>query len=145
MQHAIWKRTTPAVDETEDRAVHARACHYIGHNGRYYAEQPLFHIDYTKYDDLDLIRCLDRSAHNNAFDCMSSNSIDDAALTKCRIADIYAFPPMRSLHDANDCDGTVGTHIANVVSKKFYTGGKGRQHGIRELSNASHHIVDIGI
>ena len=37
---------------------------------------------------------------------MSSNSIDDAALTKCRIADIYAFPPMRSLHDANDCDGT---------------------------------------
>ena len=55
MQLAIWKRMTPAVDETEDTEVLARACHYIGHNGRYYAEQQLFHIDYTKHDDLDLI------------------------------------------------------------------------------------------
>jgi hypothetical protein len=64
---------------------------------------------------------------------MLSNGIDDAAWQKCRIADKTAFPPMCSLHDANDCDGTVGTHIASVVWKTFYTGGTGRQHGIREL------------
>lgn len=76
---------------------------------------------------------------------MSNIGNCDAALTNSRIADKPAFPPLCSLHDANDGDDTYGINIASVVAKTIYTGGTWRQPGIRELSYASIHTVDTGM